>query len=61
MRGPAIALAGVSGWRTAALLAAAGALAGLGQAPFDLWLFMPVGLACLAVLVATAPDPRFAG
>jgi apolipoprotein N-acyltransferase len=41
-----------------ALSAAAGALAGLGQAPFDLWLFMPVGLACLAVLVATAPDPR---
>jgi apolipoprotein N-acyltransferase len=33
-------------------------VAGLGQAPFDLWLCMPFGLACLAVLVATAPDPR---
>jgi CBS domain-containing protein len=58
MRGPAVVLAGVNGWRAAAISAAAGALAGLGQAPFDMWLFMSVGLACLAVLVATAPDPR---
>jgi apolipoprotein N-acyltransferase len=46
--------------RRAAWLAAAlaGAVAGLGQAPFDLWLATPAGLAALMLLVAHAPDPR---
>jgi apolipoprotein N-acyltransferase len=58
MQGPAIALAWADGRRAVAFSALAGAVAGLGQAPFDLWVCMPVGLACLSLLVATAPDPR---
>ena len=57
-RGPAMALAGPSGWRAPALAALAGAGAGLGQAPFDLWLATPLGLAAVTALVALAPDPR---
>jgi apolipoprotein N-acyltransferase len=53
-----MALVGIRG-RTAVLLAAlAGAFAGLGQAPFGLWLATPVGLAGLVVLVVTAPSRR---
>lgn len=56
--GPAHALAGTGRWRSIALAMLSGAVAGLGQAPFDLWLAMPFGLACLAILVALAPDGR---
>jgi len=38
--------------------AGAGALAALGQAPFDLWMATPPALAALLALVAAAPSPR---
>lgn len=55
---PGKALLGLNGraaWLAAAL---SGAVAGLGQAPFDLWLATPLGLAALALLVGRAPDAR---
>jgi apolipoprotein N-acyltransferase len=59
-RPPAVLLARLTGWRAAAVAFAVGAVAGLGQAPFSLWLAAPLGLACLAVLIAIAPDRRAA-
>jgi apolipoprotein N-acyltransferase len=54
----ATALAGMAGWRAAALAGLGGAVAGLGQAPFDLWLLTPPGLALVLMLVAVARDGR---
>ena len=60
IRGPAGILAGLSGGRIMALAGLSGVIAGLGQAPFDLWLAMPLGLCALSILVATAQDRRAA-
>ncbi len=57
-RSPAVVLVGSGKWRTIALAAASGAIAGLGQAPFDLWLATPLGLTFLTALIALAPDAR---
>jgi apolipoprotein N-acyltransferase len=57
-RGPALALAGLSGWRAVAVAALAGVVAGLGQAPFGLWPATPLGLACIAALVALSGTSR---
>jgi apolipoprotein N-acyltransferase len=57
-RALALLLAAMSGWRALAMSFGAGAVAGLGQAPFDLWPMTPFGLAAIALLMATAADPR---
>ncbi|MDG4649532.1 apolipoprotein N-acyltransferase [Roseibacterium sp. SDUM158017] len=56
--GLAASLEGLRGRAALPAAFASGLLAGLGQAPFDLWLAMPLGLAALALLVALAPDAR---
>jgi apolipoprotein N-acyltransferase len=53
-------LAGVAGWRAAGLSSMGGAIAALGQAPFDLWLLSPLGLSLVVSLVAVAPTARAA-
>jgi apolipoprotein N-acyltransferase len=58
--GPAAAPARLAGGQALLAAALAGAGAGLGQAPFDLWLATPLGLAALLLVVAGAPDGRSA-
>jgi apolipoprotein N-acyltransferase len=57
-RGLAAFLSGRRGGTALAVSVACGAVAGLGQAPFDLWLAAPLGLAGLMLLIAGAPGPR---
>ncbi|MGP1355247.1 apolipoprotein N-acyltransferase [Roseicyclus sp.] len=52
--GPAASLARLAGWPALMAAAATGAVAGLGQAPFDLWLATPLGLAAVFLVVAGA-------
>jgi apolipoprotein N-acyltransferase len=53
-------LAALAGWPRAALAGAVGAVAALGQAPFDLWPLVFPAFAVLLLVIATAQTPRAA-